>query len=71
MPKWGARRRLLAMAAPEAREGIGAELVLAADQFIITPAGRSEETARAHAYGDEVRTVIAATTGSPTGAATR
>jgi predicted glycogen debranching enzyme len=55
----GRRRRLLAMAAPEAREGIGAELVLAADQFIITPAGRSEETARAHAYGDEVRTVIA------------
>jgi predicted glycogen debranching enzyme len=55
----GRRRRLLAMAAPEARDGIGAELVLAADQFIITPAGRSEETARAHAYGDEVRTVIA------------
>jgi len=55
----GRRRRLLALAAPEARDGIGAELVLAADQFIITPAGRSEETARAHAYGDEVRTVIA------------
>ena len=33
--------------------------MLAADQFIITPAGRTEETARAHAYGDEVRTVIA------------
>jgi predicted glycogen debranching enzyme len=44
---------------PEAREGIPAELVLAADQFVITPAGRTEETARAHAYGDEVRTVIA------------
>jgi predicted glycogen debranching enzyme len=55
----GRRRRLLARAAPEAREGIPAELVLAADQFIITPAGRTEETARAHAYGDEVRTVIA------------
>src|SRR5262245_9640816 len=55
----GRRRRLIAMAAPEARDGIGAELVLAADQFIITPAGRSEETARAHAFGDEVRTVIA------------
>ena len=53
------RRRLLAVAAPEAREGVAAELVLAADQFIITPAGRSEETARAHAFGDEVRTVIA------------
>jgi hypothetical protein len=36
-----------------------AELVLAADQFIITPAGRAEEAARARAAGDEVRTVIA------------
>jgi len=34
-------------------------LVFAADQFIITPAGRFEEAARAHAAGDEVRTVIA------------
>jgi predicted glycogen debranching enzyme len=55
----GRRRRLIALAAPEAQDGIPAELVLAADQFIITPAGRNEETARAHAYGDEVRTVIA------------
>jgi len=55
----GRRRRLVAHATPQAREGIPAELVLAADQFIITPAGRTEETARAHAYGDEVRTVIA------------
>ena len=36
-----------------------AELVLAADQFVITPAGRVEDAARAHAAGDEVRTVIA------------
>src|SRR5436189_605837 len=55
----GRRRRLLAMAVPDAREGIAAELVLAADQFIITPAGRTEEAARARASGDEVRTVIA------------
>jgi predicted glycogen debranching enzyme len=55
----GRRTRLLAQAQPEAREGVGAELVLAADQFIITPAGRTEDTARAHASGDEVRTVIA------------
>jgi len=55
----GRRRRLLAVAVPEARSAVPAELVLAADQFIITPAGRSEETVRAHAYGDEVRTVIA------------
>ncbi len=53
------RERLVAQADPVAREGRAAELVLAADQFIITPAGRVEETARAHAFGDEVRTVIA------------
>ena len=53
------RQRLLAQAPPEARDGVAAELVLAADQFIITPAGRTDEAARAHAYGDEVRTVIA------------
>jgi len=38
---------------------VDAELVLAADQFVITPAGRVEDTARAHAAGEEVRTVIA------------
>ncbi len=53
------RQRLIARADPLAREGVGAELVLAADQFIITPAGRLEEAARARASGDEVRTVIA------------
>jgi predicted glycogen debranching enzyme len=55
----GRRRRLLALAGPEAQDGVAGELVLAADQFIITPAGRIGESARAHAYGDEVRTVIA------------
>ena len=39
--------------------GPGAELVLAADQFLITPVGRVEDAARAHAAGDEIRTVIA------------
>jgi predicted glycogen debranching enzyme len=53
------RRRLIAQAVPHAREGVPAELVLAADQFIITPAGRTDEVSRAHAFGDEVRTVIA------------
>jgi predicted glycogen debranching enzyme len=53
------RRRLLAQANPDALEGVAAELVLAADAFVITPAGRKEETARARAAGDEVRTVIA------------
>ena len=53
------RQKLISKAAPAAREGPAAELVLAADQFIITPAGRTEEAARARASGDEVRTVIA------------
>ncbi|MBX6314672.1 MAG: glycogen debranching enzyme N-terminal domain-containing protein, partial [Isosphaeraceae bacterium] len=53
------RRRLIQLADPRARTGPAAELVLAADQFLITPAGRVEDAARAHAAGDEVRTVIA------------
>lgn len=53
------RERLLLAAPAQAQEGLGAELVLAADQFIIVPAGRIEEAARARAAGDEVRTVIA------------
>ena len=53
------RRRLIAMAGPAAEEPLGAELVLAADQFIVTPAGRAEEAARARASGGEARTVIA------------
>lgn len=53
------RRRLLELAHPLAREGTAAELVLAADQFIMTPAGRVEDAARARASGDEVRSVIA------------
>jgi predicted glycogen debranching enzyme len=35
------------------------ELILAADQFIITPAGRIQDASRARAAGDEVRSVIA------------
>ena len=53
------RARLLHDALPQARQSFPAELVFAADQFVITPAGRVEEAARAHAAGDEVRTVIA------------
>jgi predicted glycogen debranching enzyme len=53
------RARLLEDADPNARSGVAAELVFASDQFVITPAGRAEEAARAHASGDEVRTVIA------------
>lgn len=53
------RSRLRNEAVRAAREGTAAELVLAADQFVIRPAGRLEDTARAHAAGDEVRTIIA------------
>jgi glycogen debranching enzyme len=47
------------MAAAPARIGFAAELVLAADTFVITPVGRIADGARARAEGDEVRTVIA------------
>ncbi|HVE77430.1 MAG TPA: amylo-alpha-1,6-glucosidase [Gemmatimonadaceae bacterium] len=53
------RRRLLVAAPPTLRRGVPAELVLAADQFLVTPAGRVADTARAWAVGDEMRTVIA------------
>jgi predicted glycogen debranching enzyme len=53
------RERLLTAAPASAREGVAAELVLAADQFVITPSGRQEDAARAHAAGEEVRSVIA------------
>jgi len=53
------RERLLAQADPRVRDGDAAQLVLAADQFLITPAGRVEDSARARAAGDEARTVIA------------
>jgi predicted glycogen debranching enzyme len=53
------REVLLARAVPAARAGLGAELVLAADSFIIRPATRVADAAQAHAAGDDVRTVIA------------
>ena len=53
------RQRLLGAADPAVQTGPPRQLVLAADQFIITPGGRIEEAARAQAAGDEVRTVIA------------
>ncbi|WP_243371683.1 amylo-alpha-1,6-glucosidase [Geotalea sp. SG265] len=53
------RRLLLAAAHPEAQSGLPAELVFAADQFIISPTGRVEDYVRANAMGDEIRTVIA------------
>ncbi len=53
------RRQLLSAAHVKAQEGTAAELVFAADQFLITPAGRVEDAARAHASGEELRSVIA------------
>ncbi|AKT44163.1 amylo-alpha-1,6-glucosidase [Chondromyces crocatus] len=53
------RKRLLLATEPALREGLAAELVLAADQFLITPAGRVADAARCRASGDEIRTVIA------------
>ena len=53
------RQRLLRIAHPAVRSGPAAELVLAADHFIITPAGRIKDAARARAAGDELRSVIA------------
>jgi predicted glycogen debranching enzyme len=53
------RQRLLARSGSFPAKSPAAELVLAADQFIIVPEGRSDDTARARAGGDDVRTVIA------------
>src|SRR5690606_38802504 len=53
------RRRCIASAVPAARDGPAAELVLAADQFIARPVGRSADRARLHAEGDDDRTIIA------------
>jgi predicted glycogen debranching enzyme len=57
----GTRRRnnLIRMAQPSVHDAEGAELVLAADQFLIRPVGRPQDAARARAAGYEVHTVIA------------
>ncbi|MGE3178859.1 MAG: amylo-alpha-1,6-glucosidase, partial [Vicinamibacterales bacterium] len=53
------RQGLLDQAPDIARAGVPGELVLAADQFLITPVARPEDTARAAALGLEARSVIA------------
>jgi predicted glycogen debranching enzyme len=53
------RERLIRTAVPQAQASPAADLVLAADQFIFNPVGRVQDSARAHAAGDEIRTVIA------------
>lgn len=53
------RGRLIQSAPMPAQAGLGPELVLAADQFLIRPVGRVQDLAVAKASGDERRTVIA------------
>ena len=53
------RRHLLEQAPEPMRTGIPAELILAADQFLVSPAARLEDATRAAALGSEARTVIA------------
>lgn len=53
------KMRLLARAQKEIQEGPAGELVLAADQCVVNPAGRVVDLARANAAGDELRTVVA------------
>ena len=51
------RLRLIQTASPALRDI--PQLILAGDQFVITPVSRTADETRAHASGDEVRTVIA------------
>jgi len=53
------RKRLLARAVSVPKDTVAAELVLAADQFIIVPEGRGDDSLRARAAGDDVRSIIA------------
>jgi predicted glycogen debranching enzyme len=53
------RKHLVEQAPPQTQSGLAAELVLAADQFVIVPTTRVADEARAHAAGDESRSVIA------------
>jgi predicted glycogen debranching enzyme len=53
------RRRLIDAALPAANDDFSKELVLAADQFVILPACRVEDSARAQATGEQARTIIA------------
>jgi predicted glycogen debranching enzyme len=53
------KRRLIDAAPASARTDPGAQLVIAADQFVIKPVGRVRDTIRALAVSEELRTVIA------------
>ena len=51
--------KIFSLAPEPARTGLAAQLVLAADQFIILPGSRLEEQMLAHTAGEEVRTIVA------------
>jgi predicted glycogen debranching enzyme len=53
------KRRLLLESHPGVCDETCRELVWAADQFLFTPVGRQQDTARARAAGDEIRSIIA------------
>jgi predicted glycogen debranching enzyme len=53
------RQRLLQAASGPVQTGYGAELVLAADQFIVKPVTRQADAVRLQAAGDEIRSIIA------------
>jgi predicted glycogen debranching enzyme len=55
----GRRHDLLDTAHTPDDDPVAADLTIAADQFIITPAGRIQDMTRARAVGEDVRTVIA------------
>jgi predicted glycogen debranching enzyme len=52
-------RRARRLALAPGLDDFGHHLTLAADQFIVAPVGRASEAARAHAVGEDARTVIA------------
>jgi hypothetical protein len=59
------------VAHPNARQGTAAELVVAADQFIINSTGRGEDTARIRASGGKYEPLSQVTIGSRIGEETR
>jgi len=53
------RHKLLESTSPDLQDSVAAELVLAADQFLITPRSRRSDSIRATSSGEEAVTVIA------------
>jgi predicted glycogen debranching enzyme len=52
-------KKLIALAPEAARTGFAAQLVVAADEFVVLPASRFEEDLMARAAGEETRSIIA------------